>query len=243
MILEVCVDSYSSILTAKKAGANRIELCSALNLGGLTPSYGLMKKAKEVSNIEIFVMIRPRSGDFLYDEEDFETMLEDIEIAKEMNFHGIVIGFLLKDGTIDIERLKKVVQIARPLKVVFHRAFDNAKNPIKDVPKLIDLGICRILTSGQKTNALEGAEFIKELQEKYGNKITIMSGCGVNANNIEEIYNITKCTNYHLSGKINITSQMEYKKCEAKIDPLEFSVAKADYNQIKAARDVLNSIK
>lgn len=115
MILEVCVDSYLSMVTAKKAGADRIELCSALNLGGLTPSYGLMKQAREFRDIEIFVMIRPRSGDFLYDDNEFETMQYDISIAKEMGFNGIVTGVLLSNGRIDTNRMKELVKKSLPL--------------------------------------------------------------------------------------------------------------------------------
>lgn len=245
MKLEVCVDSYTSIVTAKNAGADRIELCSALNIGGLTPSYGLMKKAKEIKDMEIFVMIRPRSGDFLYDENEFETMKNDISIAKQMEFDGIVTGVLLRDGRIDIERMRELVKIAYPLKVVLHRAFDDAKNPIEDIDKLIEMGICRILTSGQRANALEGANYIAKIQERFGDSITIMPGCGVNAGNIEEIYRLTGCTHYHLSGKVNIGSQMEYRECIKRMNtPVsEFVLERADYDLIKRARDVIDNIE
>ena len=244
MILEVCVDSYTSMVTAKNAGADRIELCSALNIGGLTPSYGLMKKAKEIEGMEVFVMIRSRSGDFLYDDNEFETMKEDINIVKEMGFDGIVTGILLPDGRIDIQRMKELVKIASPLKVVLHRAFDDAKNPIEDIHSLIEMGICRILTSGQRANAREGASYIAKIQERFGDAITIMPGCGVNAGNIEEIYKITKCTHYHMSGKVNIGSQMEYRECIERMNTpkSEFVVERADYNLIKRARDVIDNL-
>lgn len=245
MKLEVCVDSYTSIVTAKNAGADRIELCSALNIGGLTPSYGLMKKAKEIKGMEIFVMIRPRSGDFLYDDNEFETMKNDISIAKQMEFDGIVTGILLKDGRIDIERMRELVKIAYPLKVVLHRAFDDAKDPIEDIDKLIEMGVCRILTSGQRANALEGADYIAKIQERFGASITIMPGGGVNAGNIEEIYRLTGCTHYHLSGKVNIGSQMEYRECIKRMNtPVsEFVLERADYDLIKRTRDVIDNIE
>lgn len=245
MILEVCVDSYTSMITAKMAGADRIELCSALNIGGLTPSYGLMKKAKELKDIEVFVMIRPRSGDFLYDDNEFETMKSDIILAKEMGFQGIVTGILLSDGKIDIVRMKELVKIAHPLKVVLHRAFDDAKDPIEDIRKLIEMGICRILTSGQRKNALEGAEYIREIQKNFGIFITIMPGCGVNANNLEEIYKLTGCTNFHLSGKVNVGSKMEYRECTKRMNTpnSEFIIERADYSLIKRAREVLDTIE
>ncbi|SHJ97925.1 copper homeostasis protein CutC [Paramaledivibacter caminithermalis] len=245
MILEVCVDSYTSMVTAKSAGADRIELCSALNIGGLTPSYGLMKKAKEIEDIEVFVMIRPRCGDFLYDDNEFETMKQDINIVKQMGFDGIVTGILLRDGRIDIDRMKELVKIASPLKVVFHRAFDDAKNPMEDIPRLIEIGVCRILTSGQRANALEGANYIAKVQKKFGDSITIMPGCGVNADNIEQIYEITKCTHYHLSGKVNVGSQMEYRECIKRMGTpeTEFVVERADYNLIKKVRDIIDNIE
>ncbi len=251
MVLEVTVDSITSMLTAIKAGADRIELCSALNLGGLTPSYGLMKKAselkksRELKDIEIFVMIRPRSGDFLYDEYEFETMKEDISVVKEMDIDGIVTGVLLSDGKIDIARMRELVEVAKPLKVVFHRAFDDAKDPIEDVDKLIDMGVCRILTSGQRANALEGVEYIAELQKRFGDRIDIMPGCGVNAGNIEQIYNITGCTHYHMSGKVNIGSGMEYREYIKRMNTpeSELIVERASYDLIKRARDVLDKLK
>lgn len=245
MILEVCVDSYTSMITAKKAGADRIELCSALNIGGLTPSYGLMKKAKDLKDIEVFVMIRPRSGDFLYDDNEFETMKDDIIIAKEMGFQGVVTGILLNSGKIDIDRMKELVKIAHPLKVVLHRAFDDSKDPMDDIPKLIEMGICRILTSGQRQNALEGASYIGQLQKTFRDYITIMPGCGVNANNLEEVYKLTGCTNFHLSGKVNVGSKMEYRECTERMNTpsSEFIVERADYNLIKRAREVLDRIE
>ncbi|WP_425448268.1 copper homeostasis protein CutC [Dethiothermospora halolimnae] len=244
MILEVCVDSYTSMSIAKDAGADRIELCSALNIGGLTPSYGLMKQAKEIEDIEVFVMIRPRSGDFLYDDNEFEAMKNDIKLAKKMEFDGIVTGILLRDGKIDIQRMRKLVEIANPLKVVLHRAFDNAKNPVEDIPKLIEMGICRILTSGQRSNALKGAHYIGKLQEKFGEFITIMPGCGVKAKNIERIHKITKCTQYHLSGRIDIGSKMEYREGIERMDTpeSEFIVEQADYDLIKKARETIDKI-
>lgn len=245
MILEVCVDSYTSMVTAKNAGADRIELCSALNIGGLTPSYGLMKKAKEIKDIEIFVMIRPRCGDFLYDDNEFETMKQDISIAKQMGFDGIVTGILLSNGRIDIDRMSQLVKIAYPLKVSLHRAFDDARNPMEDIPRLIEMGVCRILTSGQRANALEGADYIARLQEKFGDSITIMPGCGVNAGNIKQIYKITKCTNYHMSGKINVGSKMEYRECIKRMNTpkSEFVVERVDYDLIKKVRDIINDIE
>ena len=214
-------------------------------IGGLTPSYGLVKKANELKDVEIFVMIRPRSGDFLYDEYEFETMKEDISVVKEMGIDGIVTGVLLSDGRIDIARMKQLVEVANPLKLVFHRAFDDARDPIEYVDKLIDMGVCGILTSGQRTNALEGAEYIAELQRRFGDQIDIMPGGGVNAGNIEQIYNITGCSHYHMSGKVNVGSRMEYREYIKRMNTpeSELIVERASYELIKKVRDVLDKLK
>ena len=240
MILEVCVDSFSSLKTALEAGADRIELCSALSLGGLTPGYGLLKMAEKVKDKEIFVMIRPRSGDFFYDDDEFNTMLMDVDIVKNMGYSGIVIGMLLKDGKFDIIRMKNLIRAAYPLRVALHRAFDYAKNPEDDINTLISMGICRILTAGEKPDALEGAPYIKDIQDRYGANIGIMPGGGVNAGNIEEIFAITGCTNYHLSGRKSYMSSMKYKALGSEN---EYVFEKADFNKIKAARVVLDKIK
>lgn len=241
MELEVCVDSYSSLMTATKAGADRIELCSALNIGGLTPSHGLMQQAKTLEGVEIYVMIRPRSGDFLYDHGEYETMKKEVANVKEKGFHGIVTGFLKADGTLDLERLEEMVELADPLKVVLHRAFDDANQPEKQIPRLIDMGIQRILTSGQRKTALEGAEYIQRIQQEFGKAITIMPGAGVNADNIEALYQKTGCTHYHMSGKTEVGSKMEYRACIHRSQtPLqEFMIQRADHDKIKAAKDLL----
>lgn len=245
MILEVCVDSLESLLIAKEAGANRIELCSALNIGGLTPSYGLMKQARNIEDLEVFVMIRPRSGDFLYSNREYDTMKYDIEIAKEMGFDGIVTGILLEDGSIDLEKMEELVKLSKPLKVVLHRAFDDARKPEKDIPKLINMGIERILTSGQRESALKGVEYIQAIQRSYGDQITIMPGAGISAENIEMIYNKTGCTHYHMSGKVNVGSRMKYRECIYRKNTAlsEFIVEKAEYNKIKSTREILDELK
>lgn len=240
MVLEVCVDSFSSILTAKEAGANRIELCSSLNLGGLTPSYGLMQQARNIKGLEIFVMIRPRSGDFLFDEYEFETMKNDIEVVKRIGFDGIVTGVLKSDGRIDIERMQELVELASPLKVVLHRAFDRAKDLMADINLLIEMGICRILTSGQQPNAVLGANFIANLQKEFGDKITIMPGCGVSHLNVEELYQKTKCTNFHLSGRMKVESKMNYR--DSLNVESEYILEKADFELIKSMREVLDRL-
>lgn len=203
-----------------------------------------MELAKKEEGLEIFVMIRPRAGDFLYDAMEYETMKRDVMQAKKMGFDGIVTGFLHSDGSLDLEKLKEMVELAAPLKVVLHRAFDDARQPDKDIPSLIDIGVERILTSGQRKTAIEGVEYISSLQDAYGEKITIMPGSGVNAENIERIYRITGCTQYHISGKVDIRSGMEYRECiKRSHTPLsEFIVEQADFKKIHAVKKILNQL-
>ena len=184
MIIEVCAESYEYAVKAEKAGADRIELCKDLHLDGLTPDYESAKRTIDLLNIPVFVLIRPRGGDFIYSNEEFELMKQDILKFKEMGFKGIVSGVLNDDNSIDIKRTKELVELSRPLEFTFHRAFDVVNNPIKELEKLIQLGIDRVLTSGQKDNAIEGLELLKEFKNISKNRIKIMPGSGINKSNI-----------------------------------------------------------
>ena len=164
MIIEVCTDSYEYAEKAEKAGADRIELCKHLHLDGLTPNYKTAKKTIENLNIPVFVLIRPRHGDFNYSEKEFELMKADIVKFKEMGCKGIVSGILNNDNTIDIKRTNELVNLSRPLEFTFHRAFDEVNDPLKELEKLIQLGVERVLTSGQKQKAVKGIELLKELK-------------------------------------------------------------------------------
>lgn len=209
--LEICVDSIVSALEAEKGGANRIELCDCLAAGGTTPSAGLMKMAREQIKIDIYAMIRPRSGDFCYTDLEFQVMKENIRIAKEYGIDGIVFGILTPEGYVDTERTKELIEIARPMGITFHRAFDMAKNPEKALQELIQLGVDRILTSGQKNSANEGLQLIKNLVQKSNDKISIMAGSGVNSENVEDIINQTSVKEIHLSAKRKYESTMSYR--------------------------------
>ena len=184
MIIEVCADSYEYAEKAEKAGADRIELCKHLHLDGLTPNYKTAKKTIENLNIPVFVLIRPRHGDFNYSEKEFELMKADIVKFKEMGCKGIVSGILNNDNTIDIKRTNELVNLSRPLEFTFHRAFDVVTDPLKELEKLIQLGVERVLTSGQKQKAVKGIELLKELKKNAKDKIIIMTGCGINKLNI-----------------------------------------------------------
>jgi copper homeostasis protein len=184
MIIEVCAESYEYAEKAEKAGADRIELCKDLHLDGLTPNYKTAKRTIDRLNIPVFILIRQREGDFTYSNEEFELMKQDIVKFKEMGCKGIVSGILHDDKTIDIERTKQLVELSRPLDFTFHRAFDMVTDPLKELEKLIQLGVDRVLTSGKKQKAVKGIELLKELKKNAKDKIIIMPGSGINKSNI-----------------------------------------------------------
>ena len=190
MILEVCANSYESALNAQKGGAQRIELCEDLAVGGLTPNFELSKKVISELNIPVFILIRPRDGDFNYSDEEFEQIKKDIIIFKELGCKGIVSGILTKDNNIDISRTRELIELSKPLEFTFHRAFDEVLNPIQALHQLIKLKADRILTSGQAETAVKGLDLLKELINIAENKIIIMPGSGVNINNILEFKKI-----------------------------------------------------
>ena len=185
MIIEVCAESYEYALKAEKAGADRIELCKDLHLDGLTPDYETAKRTIDSLNIPVFILIRPRGGNFIYSDEEFELMKQDILKFKEMGCKGIVSGVLNDDNSIDIERTKELVELSRPLEFTFHRAFDVVSNPLKEIDNLIRLGVDRILTSGQKDKAIEGLNLLLELKRISNNGIVIMPGSGISKNNLK----------------------------------------------------------
>ena len=179
MIIEVCAESYEHALKAEKAGADRIELCKDLHLDGLTPDYESAKKTIDSLNIPVYILIRPREGDFIYSNEEFELMKRDIIKFKEMGCKGIVSGVLNDDNSIDIERTKELVELSRPLEFTFHRAFDLVSDPFEEIENLIEIGVTRILTSGQKHKAIEGLELLEEFKNISKNRILIMPGSGI----------------------------------------------------------------
>lgn len=184
MILEICANSYQSAINAQKAGAHRIELCSELPIGGITPSHGLLKKVMHSLSIPVQVLIRPRSGDFNYSNAEFEIMKENILQCKDRGCAGIVSGVLHTNNNIDIERTIELIELSKPLTFTFHRAFDCVTNPKESLKQLIDLGVDRILTSGLQPNAEKGIELLIELQQLAKNKLIILPGSGISIENI-----------------------------------------------------------
>ncbi|QCX37198.1 copper homeostasis protein CutC [Aureibaculum algae] len=184
MKIEICANSYQSAVNAEASGADRIELCSELAIGGITPSFGLIKKIKQDLRIPVHVLIRPRSGDFTYSNADFEVMKQDVMFCKNLGCEGVVSGVLNADNTIDLERTKELIELAMPMSFTFHRAFDWVVNPLKSLDELKEIGVKRILTSGQENQAVKGIELLKKLKDRAGVFIEIMPGGGVNIDTI-----------------------------------------------------------
>ena len=201
MKLEICANSYQSAKNAQEAGAHRIELCQELSVGGITPSYGLLKKVIEELDIPVFVLIRPRSGNFVYSDDEFQIMKNDIQVCKDLGCKGIVSGVLKSDNTLDVGRTKVLIELSKPLPFTFHRAFDEVKNPKETLLQLIELGADRVLTSGQKATAEEGLEFLKELNVLAENRIKILAGGGITSKNAN-LFKEAGLTEIHASASL-----------------------------------------
>ena len=184
MLIEICANSFRSANNAQQAGADRVELCSELAIGGVTPSYGLINHVVKNLCIPVHVLIRPRSGDFCYSSEDFEIMKRDIILCKSLQCKGIVSGVLHHNLTIDIERTEELVSLAAPMSFTFNRAFDSVPNPIESLKKLEEIGVSRVLTSGQQSSAIEGLPMLIKLQNNF--KGTIIPAAGINSTNITQ---------------------------------------------------------
>ncbi|MDQ2720971.1 MAG: copper homeostasis protein CutC [Bacteroidota bacterium] len=209
--LEIIGFNIESCIAAQDAGANRIELCAGPSEGGTTPSYAFIKASREKLHIDLYAMVRPRGGDFLYSEEEFKMMKNDIFICKELRCDGIVFGILTKDGKVDKKRCKALIKLAYPLEATFHRAFDRVKNPIEELETVIDLGFERILTSGLAPKAIDGKEILSELIKQADERIIIMPGSGVTSKNIIEIAESTGAKEFHSSASISKESEMQFK--------------------------------
>ncbi|MEG0277297.1 MAG: copper homeostasis protein CutC [Coprobacillus sp.] len=202
-IVEICCGSYEDALQAQAGGATRIELNSGLHLGGLTPSLGTLMLTKEHTSLKVIAMVRPRGAGFCYSEDEFLVMLKDAEILMENGADGLAFGCLKEDGIIDIEKNKAIIDMIKKYQgeAVFHRAFDCVQDTDKAMEILIDLGVDRLLTSGLQPKAMDGKAIIKQLQEKYGQKIEILAGSGINASNAREMMDDTGIYQVHSSCK------------------------------------------
>jgi copper homeostasis protein len=212
MIFEICVDSVAGVRAAKAAEADRVELCADLLEGGITPSLGVIRQARKVSGIDLNVMVRPRGGDFLFNDDEFASMRSDIETAKAERANGVVIGLLTATGEIDAARTRELVAFARPLSVTFHRAFDVATEPFRALETLIELGVDRLLTSGQEATVLEGLPLIVELMKRASDRIVIMPGGGITARNVERIVAAAKPREMHFAALDPVESGMRFRR-------------------------------
>lgn len=210
ILFEACVDSVESAINAETGGADRIELCANLLEGGITPSYAMIKLVQEKLHIPVNVLVRSRGGDFLYTDYEFEVMRKDIEFCKQAGVNGVVIGILKDDGTIDKTRTQKLIEAAKPMNVTFHRAFDMTRDPEEALSVLIELGVDRLLTSGQEADVHKGIPTLKKLVELAGEKIVIMPGGGVNESNIKEVAEKTGAKEIHASAREKARSKMNY---------------------------------
>jgi len=209
-ILEIATSDFETTKSAVKGGADRIELCANLNEGGTTPCYGTIYQCRERFEVLLYPIIRPRGGDFLYTDDEYEIMLHDVKLCKQLGCDGIVIGLLNKDGAIDRKRSAALIEIAYPMGVTFHRAFDRCRDPLEAMEQLIEIGCERILTSGQQPTVNEGMELITELNKMADHRIIIMPGSGVRLGNIKLLAEKTGCKEFHSSLRSRTKTKMEF---------------------------------
>ncbi|MGZ3926381.1 MAG: copper homeostasis protein CutC [Mucilaginibacter sp.] len=236
--LEVCANSLASALAAQDGGAFRVELCENLNEGGTTPSYGQILMARKLLKIKLYVLIRPREGDFLYSDLEFEVMKADVNYCIEAGCDGVVIGILNADGSIDKQRCSELVKLAKKkgLGVTFHRAFDMCADLNQALEDIIEMGCDRILTSGGKSTAIEGIHVITHLKEKAAGRIIIMPGSGINETTVADLIHFTKATEIHSSARATVKSAMQFQNDHIimgsnYID--EFSIQVTDVKKVK----------
>lgn len=244
-LLECCVESVESALAAKEGGADRLELCGNLMIGGTTPDINLYHRIREKCDILINVLIRPRFGDFCYSDEEFEIIRRDVKMFREAGADGVVIGILNPDGTLDTKRMAILMEEAKGMSVTLHRAFDVCVDPMKALQQAKELHIDTILTSGQKNTALEGADLLCELVKQAGDEIDILIGSGVKDSVIQKLAVSTGATSFHMSGKITMDSPMTYRKKDVSMGlPLvsEYTIWQTSAEEIRKARTVLDSV-
>ena len=228
---EICANSVASCIAAQEGGADRVELCAGIPEGGTTPSFGMIRNARECIDIALNVIIRPRGGDFLYSEKELREMVYDIQAAKELGADGLVFGCLCPDGSVDMKAMAVLMEAAGDTPVTFHRAFDNTSTPFKALEDIISLGCTRIHPSGCRPTALEGADLLAQLVEKASDRIIIMPGCGVREGNIAEIARLSGAREFHFSARESVQSGMFFRNPEVAMgsedDPYGYDVTTA----------------
>lgn len=205
---EICANSAESCVAAQAGGAHRVELCASMPEGGTTPSFGEIRLARKLIDIRLHVIIRPRGGDFLYTPLELDIMEEDIHMARQAGADGVVFGCLTPEGDLDMPAMRRLMKISEGMSVTFHRAFDYVRSPEQVLEHLIDLGVNRVLTSGQQPTAMQGASLLAELVRQAAGRIVIMPGCGVNEWNIAELAACTGASEFHFSAREQKESKM-----------------------------------
>ena len=212
VVVEACVDAIDAALEAERGGAGRIELCGELLQGGVTPSAGLIAAVWDRIDVPLFVLVRPRPGDFLYTDDELDVMRRDIEQVKTLGVDGVALGALTADGEVDVERLRSLVELARPMSVTFHRAFDLVREQAEAADALMELGIDRVLTSGGAPTAAEGAGAIASLVQRAGDRLVVMAGGSITASNVGEIVAATGVREVHVRGAARVESAMRHRR-------------------------------
>lgn len=237
--VEICVDSVDSAVAAQAGGADRVELCDNLMEGGTTPSFGAIEVARKLLNIKLHVIIRPRGGDFLYSATEFEIMKRDIEAAKSLGVDGVVIGLIDSDGNVDVPRTAELVELSRPMTVTFHRAFDVCRDPLKAIDELAEIGVDRILTSGQEATAVEGLDMLADCVQHAADRITIMACGNLSERNINRVISSTGVSEVHFTAIADISSEMQFRNDRvfmgSTLRPAEYSRSVTDADKVRTA--------
>ncbi|MCJ8209921.1 copper homeostasis protein CutC [Mucilaginibacter sp. RS28] len=232
--IEICANSVTSALIAQEAGAYRIELCDNLKDGGTTPSFGVIKQARELLHIKLYPIIRPRGGDFLYTDLEFEIMKADIEQCRLAGCDGVVFGILTPEGDVDKLRCAELKRLAGNMGATFHRAFDRCRDPKQALEDIIELGFERVLTSGLEENAVKGASLIADLVKQADGRISIMPGAGVRPENLEQLIKTTGAQEYHTTAKGTVESEMLFKAVRTGSYQEEFVLEQTDKAVVEA---------
>lgn len=245
VLIEICTYSLEYAIAAQSAGADRVEFCASPAEGGTTPSAGAIELARKNLKIALNVLIRPRGGDSLYTAREFDSMKEDIRLCKQLGVDGVVVGVLLSNGHVDRQRSGELVDLARPMSVTFHRAFDMAADPFAALEDAITIGCDRVLTSGQARSAMEGADLIAQLVQRAGDRIIIMPGAGVTDLNLAALMAKTKAREFHSSSRTVAPSAMQYRNPKVSLGGTgedEYQLLTVDPKRVARMREIADRI-
>lgn len=233
---EVCVESIEGAIAAERGGADRLELCSELILGGISPSVGLLREVIAATSLPVMVMVRPRAGNFCYSPAEIEMMVREIEFLKDESIAGVVFGVLADDGSVNIDVCKRLTKLARPMSVTFHRAFDWARDAEVAVDDLIHVGVDRVLTSGQQPTAAEGLPLLKSLASRAADRLVIMPGSGVSEHNVSTILGEVATREIHFSGSVAVESDTSFSRPHVPMSSV------SGYNRSRTSEDRVRAI-